>query len=182
MSLQFAILGLLEYKPMTGYDLKKMFDQSINNFWAASQSQIYRELGTLESKDYISFIIKPQEDRPDKKIYSITETGKAAFKEWIINFPQKLSKETRDEFTLRIFFGSNLSKEELIKQFQRFKKEKLSQIEELKSINEITEKYVKEMNLFNNEGLHWNFVLRRSYLTMDMLIKWSDECIEELEK
>ncbi|MHB8063101.1 MAG: PadR family transcriptional regulator [Ruminiclostridium sp.] len=182
MSLQFAILGLLGYKSMTGYDLKKMFDQSISNFWVASQSQIYRELGTLENKGLLNSVIQPQNDRPDKKIYSVTETGKATFKEWIVNFPQKLSKETRDEFTLRIFFGSNLSKEELIKQFHRFKDEKLSNLEELKGLNYITEKYAKEMKLFDNEGMYWKFVLRRAYLTFEMLIDWVDECIEDLEK
>lgn len=103
MSLQFAILGLLEYKSMTGYDLKKIFDESINNFWAASLSQIYRELGTLENKGYLASVIQPQNDRLDKRIYNITEAGKAAFKEWIVNFPQRVSKEARDEFTLRVF-------------------------------------------------------------------------------
>lgn len=182
MSLQFAILGLLEYKSMTGYDLKKIFDESINNFWAASLSQIYRELGTLENKSYVVSVVQLQRDRPDKKIYSITETGKAAFKEWLVNFPEKISKETRDEFTLRIFFGSNLSKKDLIKQFQRFKDEKLKNLEEIKSLNEISEKYTKEMKLFNDEELCWKFVLRRANLTLEMLIFWANECIENLEK
>ena len=79
MSLQYAVLGLLSYRQMTGYDLKKMFDESINNFWAASLSQIYRELGALEGKGYLTSVIEPQDDRPDKRIYSITEAGRAAF-------------------------------------------------------------------------------------------------------
>lgn len=180
MSLQFAILGLLEYKSMTGYDLKKIFDESINNFWAASLSQIYRELGTLENKGYLASVIQPQNDRPDKRIYNITEAGKTAFKEWIANFPQRVSKEARDEFTLRVFFGSHLSKEDLIKQFQRFKDEKLSDLEKTKSLNELSVKYTEEMQLFNNEELCWKFVLRRARLTLDMLIHWADECIEDL--
>lgn len=182
MSLQFALLGLLEYKSMTGYELKKLFDESINNFWAASLSQIYRELGALENKGYLSSVIQPQNDRPDRKIYSITEAGKTAFMEWIVNFPQRLSKETRDEFTLRIFFGSKLSKEDLIKQLRRFKEEKLGDLKEIESLNEISVKYAEEMNLFNNEVLYWKFVLRRAYLTVEMLINWADECITDLEK
>jgi len=181
MSLQYAILGLLKYKPMTGYDLKKMFDESINNFWAASLSQIYRELGTLESKGYLNFIIQPQNDRPDKKIYSITETGKTAFKDWIENFPQKVSKETRDEFTLRVFFGSNISKENLLKQLQLFKDDKQRSLEEIKNLCEISLKYKDEMELFNDEVFYWKFVLRRACLTLDMLIHWADECIEDLK-
>ena len=60
MSLPYAILGLLEYKPMTGYDLKKIFEESVVNFWAASQSQIYRELDLLEVKGYLKSVIEPQ--------------------------------------------------------------------------------------------------------------------------
>jgi len=40
MSLQHAILGFLNYKSLTGYDLKKIFDTSVRHFWAADQSQI----------------------------------------------------------------------------------------------------------------------------------------------
>jgi DNA-binding PadR family transcriptional regulator len=66
---------------------------NINNFWAASLSQIYRELGALEKKGYLTSEIEKQDDRPDKRIYDITEEGKAAFREWITHFPEKLSKE-----------------------------------------------------------------------------------------
>jgi DNA-binding PadR family transcriptional regulator len=182
MSLPYAILGLLNYDSMTGYDIKKMFDESINNFWAASLSQIYRELGTLENKGYLTSVIQQQHDRPDKRIYSITEAGKTEFRYWITNFPQSLSKETRDEFTLRIFFGSYLSKEELIKQFQRFINEKLKHMEELKVLYEMSEKYAKEIKLFNGEETYLKFVLRRAELTLETLIDWANECIDELNK
>ncbi|MGE5630614.1 MAG: PadR family transcriptional regulator [Caulobacteraceae bacterium] len=182
MSLQYAILGLLNYDSMTGYDIKKMFDESINNFWAASISQIYRELGTLESKGYLTYTIQPQNDRPDKKIYSITDAGKTAFKEWIIDIPQKLSKETRDEFTLRIFFGSNLSKEELIGMFQGFIREKRENLEEVKNLYQVAEQYSKQMKLFNGEEIYWKFILKRVCKTQQMLIDWANECIDELNK
>ena len=167
---------------MTGYDLKKMFDDSINNFWAASLSQIYRELGTLENKGYLTSVIEKQNDRPDKRIYSITDGGRDAFREWIRNFPEKLSKEKRDEFTLRIFFGSNLTKEELIFQFRRFKEEKQQQLEEIKYFYQISDRYVGDMELFNGEEIYWKFILRRAFLTVEMSVKWADECIEDLEK
>lgn len=53
-------------------------------------------------------------------------------------------------------------------------------MEKIKSLNEISVKYIEEMQLFNNEELCWKFVLRRARLTLDMLIYWADECIEDL--
>ncbi len=50
MSLEYAILGFLNYHPYTGYDLKKIFDTSIRHFWPADQSQIYRTLARLTER------------------------------------------------------------------------------------------------------------------------------------
>ncbi len=52
MSLEFAILGFLNYHPYTGYDLKKIFDSSIRHFWPADQSQIYRTLTRLTEQGF----------------------------------------------------------------------------------------------------------------------------------
>ena len=52
MSLEHAILGFLQYKPMSGYDLKKIFDTSVRHFWPADQSQIYRTLTRLADKGW----------------------------------------------------------------------------------------------------------------------------------
>ena len=47
MSLKHAILGFLGYTSLSGYDLKKAFDGSVQHFWPADQSQIYRPLAQL---------------------------------------------------------------------------------------------------------------------------------------
>jgi PadR family transcriptional regulator, regulatory protein AphA len=182
MSLQYAILGLLGYKSMTGYELKKMFDQSINNFWAAHLSQIYRELGALEKKEFVSSVIEPQSDRPDKRIYSLTDKGKLDFKEWMTNFPEKLSKQTRDEFVVRIFFGSEVGKDELIKQLKRYLTQK--QNEKQAKIAEIgmnIKQYANELKS-ENKVVYWELIEKKAQMTNETLIRWAEECIVELEK
>ena len=79
MSLEFSLLGFLQYHPMTGYDLKKVLDESTQFFWHAELSQIYPELKRLEQKGWITSASYPQEGKPDKKVYSITPVGKAEF-------------------------------------------------------------------------------------------------------
>jgi len=64
LSLGNALLGLLNHRPMTGYDLKKMLDHPMGFFWAAQMSQIYRELNKLEKKVLVKSEIIPQEKRP----------------------------------------------------------------------------------------------------------------------
>ncbi|GAH88572.1 unnamed protein product, partial [marine sediment metagenome] len=79
MSLEKALLGLLDHRPMTGYDLKKILDHPMGFFWAAQMSQIYRELNKLEEKKLVKSEIKPQEKRPDRKVYQLTKEGRETF-------------------------------------------------------------------------------------------------------
>ena len=53
MPLSHAILGFLDYQPMSGYDLKKYFDQSVAHFWSATQSHIYKALENLENEGMV---------------------------------------------------------------------------------------------------------------------------------
>jgi len=79
MSLEFAILGFLNYHPYTGYDLKKIFDTSIRHFWPADQSQISHTLAHLTDEGFVQMEEVPMEDRPDRKVYQITDAGRQEF-------------------------------------------------------------------------------------------------------
>jgi len=178
LSLAHAILGLLTYEPRTGYDLKAFFDNSINFFWPAQLSQIYRDLGTLESKGCVTYHIEPQEGRPDRKVYSITDEGHRVFSKWLEKFPSVLSSACRDEFSVRMFFGSHLSNRELIFQLNRFIREKQEDLESLTRVTHIVEMYSQKSPA---DKIYWQMLLRRQELTTAALIQWADESIKLLE-
>jgi len=84
MSLAHTILGLLQQQAMTGYDLKTTcFDQCIGHLWPADQAQIYRTLEKLVEQGCITCTIEIQHDRPNRKVYTITESGKAELVRWL---------------------------------------------------------------------------------------------------
>jgi DNA-binding PadR family transcriptional regulator len=187
MSLQNALLGILTYSPMTGYNLGKIFSKSINYTWTASLSQIYRELDALEKKGHVSSNIKHQDDRPDKRVYSITEDGTLAFNKWLTDFPETFSAPKRDDFALRIFFGSKVGDKELIKQFKLFIEERESfkdmMTEGKEIISELSKTLTKSAtgtSIRENE-LYWHFIAKRAIMSNQVLIQWAEECIEELE-
>jgi len=70
LSLGHTLLGLLSYAPMTGYEWKQVFDQSINHFWNAQMSQIYRELNNMEVKGWLNSEIEKQDGKPDITIHT----------------------------------------------------------------------------------------------------------------
>jgi PadR family transcriptional regulator, regulatory protein AphA len=113
MSLTHAILGLLQYnEPMTGYDLKTQhFDESIGYFWPADQAQVYRTLDKMAEEGWVESRIEVQEGRPNRKIYAITDTGRAELRRWLAgHHPMPPVRET---FLIQTYFAGMLPDEEI---------------------------------------------------------------------
>lgn len=103
MSLSHAILGLLRDEPMSGYDLKtKCFDKTIAHFWPADQAQIYRTLDRMAERGWVTFEEEEQENRPNRKVYRLTEEGHGELDRWITEERFDLTK-TRDPTLIQIF-------------------------------------------------------------------------------
>lgn len=178
MSLRNSLLGLLSYGPMTGYDLKTIFETSVNHFWEASASQIYRDLSELERHGFVTAHIEPQEGRPDKKVYTITETGKQAFVEWLNDFPLRLNPSIRMDFLVRVFFGSKIPPTDLKYQFQKFIKENEA---DLKHIDSHKDNAFKNHDSPDEDQFFWGLTVKLGYLSAKISIEWAEECIKELD-
>ena len=112
MSLEHAILGFLNYEPMTGYDLKKSIDVSVAHFWPAVQSQIYRTLDGMKKEGKLEVKTVPQAPRPPRKVYSLTEAGRAELYRWLEEpLP---GAEVRLAWLIQLFFSGCLSDDKII--------------------------------------------------------------------
>ncbi|MQA82392.1 MAG: hypothetical protein GEV10_28680 [Streptosporangiales bacterium] len=127
MALREGILGLLVYRELSGYDIKRIFDRSIGVVWNASDSQIYRELKALETEGLITARTERQERRPDKRLYRATESGVAVVDDWLSSPLQE--RWTKDEFRLRMFFFGKTSHEHQLKALVARRQDLLAQRE-----------------------------------------------------
>jgi len=98
-----SLLGLLHRGPMTGWDLARQAETMIGDFWNVSSSQIYRELRTLEQAGLVA--AGPAGAR-EKKPFTITDKGRAAFSVWIGREPGP--DIIRSPLLLMVFFASHL--------------------------------------------------------------------------
>ena len=133
MRLRHAILGLLSHQPQSGYDLNRAFTSSVVYFWHADQSQIYRTLDRLEADGAISTQVIPQSGRPDRRLHSLTESGRAELDAWLMS---PLEPNTvKDPLLARVFFAARLGHERedalLSEAEERFRRE----LEELEAID-----------------------------------------------
>lgn len=93
MSLQHAVLGVLEVRPMSGYELTRFFESTARWVWTAPQSQIYPLLRKLEADGLIVGEEQLRGEKLKRTSYSLTSLGHANLVDWL--------GETHDEPSVR---------------------------------------------------------------------------------
>ena len=83
MSLPHVLLGVLEARPMSGYELTQLFGASTRWVWSAPQSQIYPALKKMEDNGLITGEEQTRGTRMTRTVYAITDAGMAELREWI---------------------------------------------------------------------------------------------------
>jgi len=107
MSVRFAILGLLHYRNMHGYEIKHHIESHFGHMWTINYGQIYPNLKSMEEEGCITLadVTPSEQGGPHKKLYAITPMGREKFNDWLES--EEVSRMSlRDPFLMRfIFFG-----------------------------------------------------------------------------
>lgn len=111
MSIRMAILGFLSWKPFTGYELKKLFADSLSFYWSGNSNQIYGALILLHKEGAVSIEVQQQEKYPARKVYSLTEAGRGELRTWLQAQPEV--PELRNLFHIQLAWAEALSGPEL---------------------------------------------------------------------
>jgi DNA-binding PadR family transcriptional regulator len=110
MDVKTILLGSLFNKSLSGYDLKKLFSRSFAFFSGLSYGSIYPALKKLEKEGLITMKLEIQESAPNRKVYTITQSGKQAF---LNSLKSPFGFERyKDALLMRMFFFAHLSKKE----------------------------------------------------------------------
>ena len=100
VSLRDAVLAALLEGEASGYDLAKGFDASVANFWMATPQQLYRELERLADQGLIQARVVHQERRPNKRMFSLTDAGRDAIRQFTARAPKP--SVIRDELAVKV--------------------------------------------------------------------------------
>ncbi|MBU0511400.1 MAG: PadR family transcriptional regulator [Chloroflexi bacterium] len=179
MSLKHALLGFLSYQPMTGYDLKQHFDRSIYYFWNAKLSQIYPTLNRMRKDGWLTMEVDYQEDKPNRKVYHITDSGRGELHRWLQE-PVDMAP-VRDAFLIKMFFGEELEKEEILAQLRRhltLHQEQLAVYRE--TVQQAIQQSVEATGMVR-EGVFWSLTLEMGVKYEQGWIEWCEESIEKIE-
>lgn len=154
---------------MTGYDLKtSCFDQCIAHLWPADQAQIYRTLDKLVEQGWITCTVKIQHDRPNRKVYSVTESGKAELIRWL-ECHQPLPT-VREPLLIQLFFAAQLPNEAIIQLLEQQLAARREKLAECKTI---------ELPTLGDKSASREQILQR--LVLDLVIRREQTYIDWLK-
>lgn len=111
MDVKTVCLGMLTDGPASGYDMKKCFESSFGHFFPAGYGSIYPALATLARNGLVEFEEVPQEGKPDRKVYSITEKGREELMAGL-GKPYPTHK-IRSEFLAALWFAHLMTDEQI---------------------------------------------------------------------
>lgn len=172
---KYAILGALTVFPMSGYDLKKWLKNSTSSFWAESSGRVYPILNNLLKEKLVTCDTSQHHGKRKKKIYLITNKGKKVLEEWLI----KPAEPTiyRDEFTLKLFYGKNLSKEHYLAHLLQQQQEFLQRKQKYDKLV----KHIQNEHADLDDASFWQITIKKAQYHINAELKWLDEIIVNIK-
>jgi len=103
MDVKTLCLGLLNNGDACGYELKKTFESLFKHFFPAGYGSIYPALADLAAAGLVECREIPQIGKPDRKVYSITDKGRAAFEQALQHTEPR--HKLRSDFLAMMYFA-----------------------------------------------------------------------------
>jgi DNA-binding PadR family transcriptional regulator len=121
--LGYALLGLIDLKPSSGYDLRKVFAETAIGNYSSSPGAIYPALERLESQRLIRGVVEDSAGLRRRRIYHSTSAGTAELKRWLAkSIRQEDVMRGAPELMLRFsFMEHRLSSEAAVNFLQEFR-------------------------------------------------------------
>ncbi|MFW6324944.1 MAG: PadR family transcriptional regulator [Desulfovibrionales bacterium] len=104
-------LAALSLGDASGYEIKKMVEESFGHFLAVSYGSIYPALSDLKEQGLVECTEVSQEAKPDKKVYSLTPAGREKLQDDLMHC--RTEHKVRSEFLFILCFSHLLPPERL---------------------------------------------------------------------
>ena len=171
----FAILGFLTLGPMSGYDIKKLVEESTENFWSESFGQIYPALRRLTEEGLIEKDEAPSEGGRPRHVYSINDRGREALAAWLREPTEPASGPDRaaPQALLRCALRPATNRQQILAYREQM-------VRDLERYRSITERLHRE-RAGAADLPYWLLTLRFGERDRAAHIAWCDEALAVLE-
>lgn len=123
--LDLFVLGILNRKPMHGYEIIRYFEKRGIAMWARVKTpSVYKALQRMENKNYIIGKLKQQANNPPRKVFTITKEGRTYFLQLLNSFlwEKDNSHNAMDFWNAFRFIQKNITRSEFLDILENRKK------------------------------------------------------------
>ncbi len=188
------MLGLLTWRPMSGYDIKKIVDIGLSHFWNENYGQIYPTLDALVDDGLAKKSADKKSGKRKRNIYRITPEGETEFREWLSEPADPPS--VRNELQLKFFLSGLLPSKISLDIISRYQKQQQEILDEYRESEKALRNAIGTGE-YPEEVLHiltgrekplsakqkkkqcsvFLLTLRHGVLNLEARLKWCDEVI-----
>jgi PadR family transcriptional regulator AphA len=177
-SLELALLGLIAAMPrVSGYDIVRIFNLSMRHFWHAHQGQIYPTLTRMERAGWISSRQVIQRGRPNKRLFSITPTGREALEQWLESPFEDL--KLKHPPLLKTLHLGHLGAERAL---EKFAEQRAACLAYLKELCGIERDFFAKGGCTSEHMMFSYFTLRYGIGWMEESVRWCDWAMVEIDR
>jgi PadR family transcriptional regulator AphA len=171
---KYAVLGLLAYAPLSGYDIRRIYERSLGNFWSESYGHIYPILRRLEAEGLATGAVQHQSGKPDRNVYTITDLGREELHRWLAQPPDP--QKERVEILLKLFHGWEIGPEAMIEHVERTRAEHEALLRKYDVYDETLSRDAEP------PAPYWRMTVNCGRHLSEAFIAWCDETLEELRQ
>jgi DNA-binding PadR family transcriptional regulator len=167
MTTRYAVLGLLSFEPMSGYDIRRASTDALSHFWHESYGQIYPTLAALEREKLIRLLPKAEDSARARKVYALTPKGRRALAAWHKKPP--VARPFRNELLLKLFTAERPS--DMRAHLERLREEESARLVEYAKIEQ---RIAREAPT----RASWKATVRYGIHRSRAVIAWCDETLK----
>jgi DNA-binding PadR family transcriptional regulator len=167
---------MLTLGPMSGYDLKKLIEQSVAHFWSESYGQIYPILNQLAASGLAERRSEKQRGKPDRHVYSLTAKGREELARWLARTAPP--EAFRSELLLKLFLGGAGSVSGSVAQVEHYQAHQRGLLETYERIEGQLRRDMKA----HPDLPYWLITLRYGQRRARAMLAWCDETLTTLKR
>jgi DNA-binding PadR family transcriptional regulator len=163
---QLILLGVLLSGKTHGYRLNEYVTHAMGLYADIKKSTVYYTLEKLEKDGYVEHEAEREGKRPERRVYQITEKGKAYF--------LQLLRDNLGEFT-RTYFNDDIG----VAFMDQLSKSEVSEL--LGKKRGLIQSTLKQFEEVPDHGNNWRYVISHNIAHLEADLIWIDSMLREIK-